>query len=173
LRSIERGGRYLRVADPGWESPLDGIHAERSGGRWNPPGSFPVIYLCATLEIARANVLRKLEGQPFGPEDLDPRSAPVLVEAAVPSDRYVDAVTTRGCRSLGLPGTYPLDSRGRRIAWARCQPIGVRAWAEGRPGIACRSAAPAAPPGGEELAFFARRRRLRRGRTRSFEDWFW
>ena len=45
--------------------------AER-GGRWNPPESFPVVYLCRSVPVARANVYRKLEGQPYGPEDLRP-----------------------------------------------------------------------------------------------------
>jgi RES domain-containing protein len=173
VRTAERGGSYVRVADPDWDDPLDGGYAERAGGRWNAPGSFPVVYLCATVAVARALVLGRLEGQPFGPEDLYPDSAPVLADAAVPRDRYVDAVTARGCRSAGLPATYPLDSRGRRVGWSRCRPIGQRAWEDGYPGIACRSAAPEAPQGGEELAFFARRRKLRAGRTRRFDDWFW
>jgi RES domain-containing protein len=169
-----RRGAYLRVADPGWRDPLDGRHARARGGRWNPPGSFPVVYLCATIGVARANLIRKLEGQPFGPEDLDPSTAPVLVATTIPRARYVDIVTSRGCASVGLPVTYPKDERGRRIAHRRCQPIGQAAWDVGAPGIACRSAAGEAPPGGEELAWFQRdRRRLRSRRTRRFDDWFW
>jgi len=131
-----------------------------------------VVYLCASVPVARANVLGKLEGQPFGPEDLDPRTAPVLVTASVPADRYVDVVTGRGCAAVGLPETYPRDRARRRIGWKRCQPIGQAAFQAGAAGIACRSAAPMSPPGGEELAWF-QRRRLRRGRTRPFDDWFW
>jgi hypothetical protein len=164
----------LRVADPLWSDPLDGRHAQARGGRWNPSESFPVVYLCATVGVARANVLRKLEAQPFGPEDLDPSVAPVLVAATVPRGRYVDVVTSRGCVSAGLPASYPKDGRGRRIGHRRCQPIGQAAWDAGTPGVACRSAAPQAPPGGEELAWFKRgRRRLTQRRTRRFDDWFW
>src|SRR6266508_774324 len=173
MRTIERGGGYLRVADPAWDDPLDGAYARQAGGRWNPPGSFPVVYLCGTVAVARGVVLRRLEGQQFGPEDLDPDSAPVLFEATVPRDRYVDAITARGLSSLGLPRTYPLDSRKRRIGWPRCQPIGNGAWVEGHPGIACRSAALPAPSDGEELAFFVRHRKLRRGEIRTFNEWFW
>src|SRR5947199_199474 len=61
VRTVERRGAYVRVADPGWRDPLDGRHARARGGRWNPPESFPVVYLCATLGVARANVIRKLE----------------------------------------------------------------------------------------------------------------
>jgi hypothetical protein len=155
------------VADPDWDDPLDGRYAAERGGRWNPPESFPVVYLCHTIEVARANVYRKLEGQPYGPEDL--RTGPVLVRTRVPEDRYVNAVTEAGLRDLGLPKTYPLDSRRRPVPWRRCQPIGLRAWERGLPGIAARSAAAI---GGGELAYFGRRK-LRRGAVRKFEDWFW
>jgi len=54
----------------------------------------------------------------------------------------------------------------------RCQPIGQAAFQAGAAGIACRSAAPQSPPRSEELAWF-QRRRLRRRRTRPFDEWFW
>ena len=172
MRTIRRGGPYLRVADPDWQDPLDARPAAQRGGRWNPPESFPVVYLCRTVAVARANVYRLLEGQPYGPEDLRPESAPVLVRTTVPEDRYLNVVTDAGCRDAGLPRTYPYDSRRRIVPHRRCQPIGLRAWEAGLPGIAARSAAPTAPPGEEELAYFGRRR-LRRGAVRPFEHWFW
>lgn len=116
--------------------------------------------------MARAYVFLKLERQPYGPEDL--RGGPVLVRTRVPEDRYVNAVTEAGLRDIGLPETYPLDGSRRPISWRRCQPIGLRAWEEGLPGVAARSAR----AHGEELAYFGRRR-LRKGAVRSFEDWFW
>jgi hypothetical protein len=157
------------VAEPAWANPLDGGFAAERGGRWNPPESFPVVYLCGSAEVARANVYRKLEGQPYGPEDLIPANGPLLVRTSVPDDRYLNAVTDAGLRDLGLPKSYPRDSRRRRIPWRRCQPIGLCAWEAGLPGVAARSAAVS---GGEELAYFGRRR-LRRGTSRAFEDWFW
>jgi hypothetical protein len=174
VRTIARGGVYVRVADPRWRDPLDGRYARVRGGRWNPPGSFPVVYLCRSVEVARAVVFQKLEPHPYGPEDLDPRTAPVLVSARVRSARFVDALTPRGLDSAGLPRTYPRDGRGRIVSWDRCRPIGTVAWEEGRAGIACRSAAPTAPTGGEELAWFQRGgRKLRRLAVRRFEEWFW
>jgi RES domain len=171
VRTIRRGGPYLRVADPGWDDPLDGRFAADRGGRWNPPESFPVVYLCRSIEVARAIVHRRLERQPYGPEDLRPETGPVLVRTRVPEDRYLNAVTDAGLRDLGLPRTYPLDSRRRLVPWRRCQPIGLRAWEAGLPGVAARSAA-AVSGRGEELAYFGRRK-LRRGAVREFEDWFW
>lgn len=170
MRTIRRGGPYLRVADPSWDDPLDGRFAGERGGRWNPPESFPVIYLCGSIEVARANVYRKLAGQPYGPEDLRPSNGPVLVRTSVPEDRYLNVITEAGCRDAGLPRTYPLDGRRRMVPWRRCQPIGLRAWEAGLPGVAARSAAGVG--GGEELAYFGRRKLRRRG-LRSFEEWFW
>jgi hypothetical protein len=179
VRTIRRGGPYLRVADPAWEDPLDGRHAANRGGRWNPPESFRVVYLCAAVDVARANVYRKLAGQPYGPEDLRPGAGPVLVRTRVPEDRYLNAVTDAGLRDLGLPKTYPLDSRRRPVPWRRCQPIGLRAWEAGLPGVAARSAAAvdararvSATSPMEELAYFGQRK-LRRGAVRPFDEWFW
>jgi hypothetical protein len=172
VRTIRRGGPYLRVADPGWQDPLDGRYAGERGGRWNPPESFPVVYLCGDEAVARANVHRLLRDQPYGPEDLRPETAPVLVAARVPDDRYMNAVTDAGCESAGLPAGYPRDGRGRIVPRSRCQPVGLEAHERGLPGIAARSAATPRRAGGEELAFFGPRR-LRRGKTSRFEDWFW
>jgi hypothetical protein len=168
VRTIRRAGPYLRVADPDWDDPLDGRYAAQRGGRWNPPESFAVVYLCQTVAVARANVYRRLEGQPYGPEDLRPEAGPVLVRTGVPEDRYLNVVTEAGLRDAGLPRTYPRDSRSRIIPHRRCQPIGLRAWEAGLPGVAARSAWTA----GEELAYFGPRK-LRRGAVRAFDDWFW
>lgn len=161
LRHLRRGGEYHRVADPAWEDPLDGRFAGRLGGRWNPPGSFPVIYLNASLRVARANVLRKLEGQPFGPEDLNPEGAPVLVTTQVPEGDFADLVTDGGCRAAGLPESYPWKDTGgkaAKVGWEDCRPVGVKAHDQGVPGLACRSAAGRDPedlgPEDEELAYF-------------------
>jgi hypothetical protein len=166
LRTIRRAGPYLRVADPDWVDPLNGRYAAERGGRWNPPESFPVVYLTSAIEVARAYVFLKLEGQPYGPEDM--RRGPVLVRTRVPEDRYVNAVTDAGLRDIGLPTTYPRDGRRRLIPWRRCQPIGLEAWEKGFPGVAARSAR----ENGEELAYFGKRK-LRRGAIREFTDWFW
>ena len=173
-RHVRRGGAYLRVADPGWTDPLDPSWAAERGGRWNPPASFPVLYLCATVEVARANVLRRFEGFPYGVLDLRPDRRPDLVEVGVSELRAADIVTDAGCRAVGLPATYPLDGRRRRIGWERTQPIGLRLFREGEVAIAARSAALASGERGEELARIVRTRRERprlQGR-RSFDAWF-
>lgn len=174
FRHLVRGGRYSRVADPGWTRPLDPSFAAEGGGRWNPPGSFPVTYLCATREVARANVLRRFVGLPYGVLDLRPDRRPSLVETDVPEHRSVDVVTDPGCRAAGLPLSYPFDGRGVRLGWHRTQPIGATAWSQGERAIACRSAALPEGERGEELAWFVRERsdRPKVARRRAFDDWF-
>lgn len=172
---LRRGGPYLRVADPDWRDPLNGSFAQKTGGRWNPPGSFPAVYLNRDVRVARANVARKFTGRPYGPELLNAEEAPVLIHTTVPNQEYVDIITDEGCEAVGLPKSYPLDSDGKPVPQERCQPIGVQAWAQGEAGIACRSAAPGAPRDGEELAWFHRSTTapLRIEQRIPFEKWFW
>jgi hypothetical protein len=174
FRHVVRGGRYVRVADPSWRHPVDGSHAAERGGRWNPPGSFPVVYLCSTVAVARANVLRRFDGLPYSVLDLLPDRRPALVETDVREHRAVDLVSGAGCRAAGLPTTYPHDTDGREVGWDRCQPIGRTAWEQGEPAIACRSAAARSTGDAEELAWFVHDRtdRLRVRRRRAFDDWF-
>lgn len=184
LRYLRRGGIYNRVADPAWRDPLDGSFSLVRGGRWNSPGGFPVVYLNASLAVARANLRRRFQGLPYGPHDLDPAAAPLLVATEVAEDRFVDVVTDEGCLSADLPASYPWRQDGELVEWERCQEMGARAWAEGAPGIACRSAATALPSAGEsaeapqrspgeELAWFQRDGKLQPLRVQLFEEWFW
>lgn len=190
FRHVTRSGSYVRVADPGWRRPLDPSFAAERGGRWNPPGSFPVLYLCRTTEVARRVVLGRFEGLPYGLLDLRPDRRPVLIQAEIPEHRAVDVVSDAGCRAASLPATYPYDARGRKIGWDRTRPIGIAAWEQGERSIACRSGA--LPPmtgrrsnvepsgrsprggDGEELAWFVRARadRLAVSARRSFDAWF-
>jgi hypothetical protein len=161
---------YLRVADPHWQDPLSGEHARRRGGRWNPPGAFRVVYLNASLNIARALVRSRLRARGIHPEDVLPETGPILVHTIVPEGDYGDAVTEPGLRAVGLPASYPRDGRGRTIPHRVCQPIGQRAFAASERGIACRSATPGAPAQTEELAYFDRRK-LDVAKTQIFTDW--
>jgi hypothetical protein len=173
LPTIERTGRYLRVADPSWRNPLDAAHSRERGGRWNPPMTFGVVYLNKTVRAARANVARLFAGLPYGPEDLASKAAPVLVGTDVPKARYLNVITDVGCTKLGLPATYPVDGRGRLIGHERCRPLGQQAWEAGLPGVACRSAAPGTTRADEELAWFQRDRRLTSAARLAFDTWFW
>lgn len=172
FRYVFRNGTYYRVANPDWSDPLDGVPAVSTGGRWNKPGLFPVVYLNENIRLARLFVAHKLRGQPYGPEDLDPDAGPVLVTTNVPDDSYVDIVTDAGCQAAGLPTTYPLNGRKQTVRHDQCWPIGESAWRQGEPGIACRSATTGATRSEEELAWFQRSHTLSATAILGFDDWF-
>lgn len=169
MRHVRRGGTYLRIAERSWRDPLTPAYSRERGGRWNPAGSFGVLYLNRTLALARAQVRHKLEPRGIRPEDLDPAAGPILVKTEVPEKHFVDAVTKAGLVSLGLPPSYPLSESGDDIPHSSCQPIGVEAWNADEAGIACRSAA---APDLEELALFDRGFVLKPANTQRFEDWY-
>ena len=147
------GRVWLRVASASWKNPLDSNYAQQAGGRWNPPGAYPALYLNADLATARSQLERMLEGYPVGIDDLD-EDAFVLVAARLPKrQRCADAVSAAGLKALGLRGSYPLDTKGEAIPHSRCQHVGVAVRGRRLRGIWCRSAA--TPDGrGRELAWF-------------------
>ncbi len=166
---------WLRIADPGWADPLDPTHAQRVGGRWNPPETFPTLYLNEDLATARINLTSFVARWPYEPEDLRSDTGPVLVAATLPrQQRVADVHTSAGLAAVGLPTSYPLDADGTLISHDMCQPIGAAAKAAGLRGIRCGSAN--APAGaGRELAWFpaTTRSRARHVATIRLEDWFW
>ncbi len=164
--------RWFRVADENWDDPLDPSFAQRHGGRWNPPDSFPTLYLNEDIDTARAQVGHMLAGWPADPEDLD---APfVLVTVALPRNQTVaDAVTDEGLERLGLPITYPIDAAGSEVRHSACRPIGAAVKLSGLRGVHARSAA-TADGSGRELAWFPARTSSKARRVapdRPFDDW--
>ncbi|MGM0575329.1 MAG: RES family NAD+ phosphorylase [Myxococcota bacterium] len=172
---LPNGHVWLRIADPAWEDPLDPGFAKVRGGRWNPPGSFPTLYLNEDLVTARMNLRLFIAGWPYEPEDLRDESAPVLVGATLPRDqRVADVHSPSGVASVGLPATYPLDERGDPVGHEACRSVGQQAKDEGLRGVRCRAAR--SPDGaGRELAWFPATTRSRASRERvvAFSDWFW
>ena len=166
---------WWRVADRAWTDPLDPSFAGRRGGRWNPPDSFPVLYLNEDRMTSWLNLLAFIADWPYEPEDLRDDTGPVLVGCTLPFRQTVcDAHTDAGLRAAGLPPTYPLDEAGRVVPHARCRPIGVRAKAGSLRGVHARSAR-SRDGRGRELAWFpaATRSRARQVVTLVFSEWFW
>lgn len=171
--AIPDGHQWLRVADPEWNDPLDPSFAARHGGRWNPPGSFPTLYLNEDLVTARAQVTKLLEGSPVQPDDLD--AGFDLVVARLPRSQTVaDATSEEGLGALGLPATYPRHANGQPVRQDACQPVGARVHGAGLRGVRARSAA--TPDGsGRELAWFPARQSSRATQVRrtEFRDWWY
>ena len=128
--------RWLRVGEPEWPDPLDATYAQQEGGRWNPPGSFPTLYLNADPRTARSQLDHLLDGTPVEVEDLDD-----------------DAFREAGLGGLDLPRTYPLVEDGSSVPHAVWRIIGDAVYAEGLRGVVARSAA-TPDGGGRELAWF-------------------
>lgn len=151
---LVNGLSWWRIAGATWPDPLVPTFAARDGGRWNPRGSFPVLYLNENKDGARMNLRRFARKWPYEPEDLRESQRPVLIECNLPERQIVcDVHTVAGVQAAGLPASYPLSNRGTIVPRVACQGIGVRAKDTGLNGIHCRSAA---DPLGKlrELAWF-------------------
>ena len=168
MRTVPIEGPYCRVADPEWADPLDPSFAAATGQRWNPPG-MACLYLNRDETTARANVLRLFAELAYGPEDLDPATAPLLIDVEVPAGHAADAYTDDGLKSLGLPDTYPHDTDGILIVHGTCQAVGQTVFDAGLHGVDHRSAAPS---GDRELAWFPRGSAAQETSRRSFDDWW-
>lgn len=166
---VEISGRFFRVADPDWSNPLDASYAAAgSGQRWNPAG-VACLYLNHDEQTAHANVARLFDGKPYGPEDLDPSTAPLLIDVNIPAGRAADAFTDAGLAALGLPTTYPVDQSGTVITHDICQPIGRDVHDADLDGVDCRSAAVG---GTRELAWFPHDTTPTAISTRAFDSWW-
>jgi RES domain len=170
--TVRRGGEYNRLAEPGWQDPLDTSFAKSAGGRWNPPGSFGVLYLNRDERVARLQVDHRLVGQPYGIEDLEPAEQHDLVLVDVPEAERLDCVSDRGLEALGLPSSYPRSPDGKPVGHRVCQRIGQRAHEAAHTGIACRSAATGATRSDEELALFEPHAALDVKERRPFTAWY-
>ena len=172
---LRDGHEWLRIADPSWTNPLDPTFAQRAGGRWNPPDSYPTLYLNEDKTTARINLAAFVARWPYEPEDLRNDTGPVLVAAALPRrQRVADVHTAAGLAAAGLPASYPLDAASALVSHETCQRIGSQAKAAGLRGVRCRSAN--TPDGaGREVAWFPATARSQANQLSrlSFEDWFW
>lgn len=132
---------WFRVAKPTWVDPLDPTYAQRVGGRWNPPNSWPTLYLNADVATARAQIRRLLANTPVSPDDLTD-DAFDLITVTLPTPLTVaDIVTDVGVKSAGLPASFPLDTNGVVIDHATCQAVAAHAHdVEQLDGIEARSA---------------------------------
>lgn len=148
---LPRGHIWLRLTQPHYEDPFDTSYAQRQGGRWNPPDSWPTLYLNEDLLTVHAQLRHLFAGRGIDPADVDDDAPIMLAAATLPQrQRAADVVSDAGVTAVGLPATYPVDAAGEAVGHDRTQPIGVEAHHSGLRGVWCRSAAGA----GQELAWF-------------------
>jgi RES domain-containing protein len=125
--------------------PLSGEGARVHGGRWNPPDSFPVLYLATTLESVIAEFYRLAERAARPPEDLLPRHLRLY---HVELQRVLDLSDEGNRLTIGVSST---EIRAENTA--RCQAIGDAAHYAGFEAVL----APSATRVGESLAIFSAR----------------
>lgn len=82
-----------------WHDPLSGEGARIHGGRFNPPDSFPVLYLCATRACAVAELRLRGERLVIGVEGLLPRA---LYRYDVSLDQVLDLTSSETLDHLGI-----------------------------------------------------------------------
>lgn len=82
-----------------WDDPLSGEGARIRGGRFNPPDSFPVLYLCTTRPCTVAELRFLGRRQMVGAEGLLPR---VLYRYETSLDRVLDLRSEATLEHLGI-----------------------------------------------------------------------
>lgn len=92
-------GETFRHMAARWDDPLSGEGARIRGGRFNPPDSFPVIYLCNTRPCTVAELRHLGHRQLIGVEGLLPR---VLYRYETSLDRVLDLTSQATLEHLGI-----------------------------------------------------------------------
>jgi hypothetical protein len=171
VTQIPDGHVWLRITRPHYADPFDPSFAQRRGGRWNPPESWPTLYLNEDLATVHAQVRHLFTGRGVEPDDLDDDAPIRLAACTLPGrQRVCDAVTDVGVEGIGLPRSYPSDADGVQVSHSSTQQIGERVHHQGLRGVWCRSAAGI----GHELAWFPAGRAVARPvweLPRSFSTW--
>lgn len=91
-------GTAYRNQAPGFD-PRSGEGARRAGGRFNPPRSFPVIYLCVTRPCVVAELTAQAARQSISVDDLLPRE---LWSLTMQLDRVLDLTSAGTLAKIGL-----------------------------------------------------------------------
>lgn len=131
--------RLSPYAGEGWRhlsprhDPLSGEGARLHGGRFNPPESFPVLYVCRTRPCAVAELGRLGERQAIGVEGLLPR---YLYRYDLSLARVLDLTVAEVRTQVGA-GIEVLTGPD----WTACQDLGATAHALGTQAILSPSAA--------------------------------
>ena len=166
---------WFRICEASWDDPLDPSFAQTRGGRWNPPGSWPTLYLNEDVVTARLNLARFIADWPYEPEDLADGTGPQLAIAHLPRrQRVADLHSPEGVAAVGLPDSYPLAVADELVDHNTCQQVGEQVQTAGLRGIRCRSAQ--APHGaGREVAWFPATARSQAHliARHPYTEWFW
>src|ERR1035437_5142220 len=160
-----RKGVYYCLVDPA----LDGLLAPSLGA----------LKLYNSEGLARASLVQQFQGEAINIEDLREDLGPSLAAVRVPEDDYVDLVTARGCRSAGLPTSFPLITGGGAVGEAEYQALLETASQQHEQGVVHSTAFQPLPPEGvgevgEELVYLQQKKEpLIATESKSFDSWFY
>jgi RES domain-containing protein len=104
---IAFGGEAFRHMAARWDNPLSGEGARIHGGRFNPPDSFPVLYLCTTRPCAVAELHHLGNRLTIGLEGLLPRA---LYRYQISLDRVLDLTSAKTLEHLGITAAEVIGS---------------------------------------------------------------
>lgn len=96
---VGQAGEAFRHMAARWDDPLSGEGARIRGGRFNPPDSYPVIYLCTTRPCTIAELRQLGQRQMIGVEGLLPR---VLYRYETSLDQVLDLTSPATLEHLGI-----------------------------------------------------------------------
>lgn len=115
-------GIVFRVIAERWrESPLSSISSIRSGGRYNAPNSFPVLY-CADSQMTAMLEVEALFATEDGRLKGTPRNPDLMLSLRCDLVRILDMTDERYCKELGTsrdelvnltPSRFILNARGK------------------------------------------------------------
>lgn len=128
---VARAGAAYRNQSPHYD-PRSGEGARLHGGRFNPPGSFPTLYLCETRPCVIAELTRQGTRHVVGVEGLLPR---VLYRYELDLHRVLDLTDEQIRRHLGTTEDELIGDD-----WSWCQQLGTEAHASGDQAIRTFSA---------------------------------
>lgn len=137
MRAVDRlphaswAGEAFRHVSAG-RSPLSGEGARIIGGRWNPPGSFAVLYMGTAPQTVVAEFYRLAERQDIAPAAFLPRT---LHRYELALTDLADLRDDAALREVGLTGA---DVRSDDLT--ACQRVGEAVFASGREGVIAASA---------------------------------
>ncbi|MHB8513142.1 MAG: RES family NAD+ phosphorylase [Actinomycetota bacterium] len=159
LGSVAFAGDAFRHLGPGYP-PLSGEGARVLGGRWNPPDSFPVLYMGLDIATITAEFYRSATRNGMPPEAMLPRK---VLRYEIQLSAVLDLRLERARDAIGLTNA---DTAGDDLG--PCQSIGEAAHYLGLEGIL----APSAAGLGSVLAvFYAKLRAASFIRDHEYDTW--
>ena len=139
INTFSFDGTLFRCVLPSHNEPLNSTYSQVSGGRWNPAGSFPVLYTFTSPQSANYWIETRWASLGFTWEEVAPERLPDLAVVTVQLEALADVATDAGLQFFGLPATYPVGFE-TPAAYAVTRPIGVEIHARQVAGLVTRSA---------------------------------